>query len=66
MPHGNDVHLLDSTVTEEERVADERPGGYGSKWRENWWKYLLVYLAIGAIAYAIIFYVFFRGNGYGG
>ncbi len=44
-------------------MPDERPGGYGSKWRENWWKYLLVYLVIAGIAYAIIFYVFLSGDG---
>ena len=43
-------------------MADD---GYGSRWRQNWWKYRLLYLVIGGIAYAIIFYVFMRdGGGY--
>lgn len=36
--------------------------GYGAKWK----KWLLIYLAVGIVAYAIIYFVFFAGNGYGG
>ena len=41
----------------------ERRGGYGSKWK----KWLLIYLAVGAVVYAIIYFVFLNhGGGYGG
>jgi preprotein translocase subunit SecG len=39
----------------------ERSGGYGSRWK----KWLLVYLAIGIVVYAIIYFVFIH-NGSGG
>ena len=49
-------------------MADQGPdGGYGSKWRQNWWKYLLIYLVVGGVIYAIVYFVFLRGGGgYGG
>jgi preprotein translocase subunit SecG len=41
----------------------ERKRGYGSKWK----KWLLIYLAVGAVVYAIIYFVFLsHGGGYGG
>jgi hypothetical protein len=41
----------------------ERRSGYGGRWK----KWLLIYLAIGAVAYLIIYLVFFHsGGGYGG
>lgn len=35
--------------------------GYG----RNWKKWLVIYLVAGAIVYAIIYFVFIAGNGYG-
>lgn len=40
-------------------------GGYGGRWRQNWWKYLLIYLVVGGIVYVVVYYLFLR-NGYGG
>ncbi|MDP9295961.1 MAG: hypothetical protein M3O88_04605 [Actinomycetota bacterium] len=43
----------------------ERSGGYGSRWK----KWLLVYLAIGIVVYAIVYFVFIHhgsGGGSGG
>ncbi|MGH2692345.1 MAG: hypothetical protein ACRDHM_07545 [Actinomycetota bacterium] len=46
-------------------MSDEKPGGgYGSG--RNWLKYLLIYLVVGGVAYAIIWYAFLKDGGYGG
>jgi len=36
--------------------------GYGKKWK----KWLTIYIAIGAVAYLIIYFAFFFHNGSGG
>lgn len=36
------------------------PGGYG----RNWVKYLLIYVVVGAVAYALVWFLFFRDGGY--
>jgi hypothetical protein len=49
-----------------QNVSDKPQGeakrGYGSKWK----KWLLIYLGVGAVVYAIVYFVFFHGGGYGG
>jgi hypothetical protein len=49
-----------------QNVGDKPQGsakrGYGSKWK----KWLLIYLAVGAVVYAIVYFVFFTGGGSGG
>ncbi len=35
--------------------------GYGS----NWKRYIWIYVVVGAIAYLLIYLIFFRGGGYG-
>lgn len=44
-------------------TGNEERSGYGGKWK----KWLLIYLAIAVVAYAIIYFVFIRDSGaYGG
>jgi hypothetical protein len=38
----------------------EKPGGYGS----NRWKWLLIYVVVGVIAYLLIYFLFFSDGGY--
>jgi hypothetical protein len=38
---------------------EEKKSGYGSKWK----RWVLIYLAVGAVAYLIIYLAFFRGGG---
>jgi len=38
----------------------------GTSYRKGWKKWLVIYLAIGAIAYLIIYLLFFTGGGGGG
>ena len=47
-------------------MSDEQPGGgYGGG--RSWVKYLVIYLVVGAIAYAVVWYAFLKdGGGYGG
>ena len=48
-------------------MAEQQPGGgYGGG--RSWLKYLLIYLVIGGIAYAVIYYAFLSNGdgGYGG
>jgi len=48
--------------TKEEHMASER-SGYGRKWK----KWLAIYLAVGAVAYFVIYLAFFaKGGGAGG
>jgi hypothetical protein len=43
------------------QTADKKTG-YGNKWK----KWLAIYLAIGAVAYLIVYFVFFHHGGGGG
>jgi hypothetical protein len=40
-------------------MEEKRKSGYGSRWK----RWLLIYLAVGAVAYLIIYLVFFS-DGY--
>jgi hypothetical protein len=55
-------------VTGREPMAEQKPeppepsGGYRSKWM----KYLLIYLVVAAVVYALIYFIFIAdGGGYG-
>ena len=43
-------------------LRTERKAGYRGRWK----KWLLIYLGVGAVAYLIIYLVFFHSGGYGG
>lgn len=54
-------------MSNEEQEANETPQeapkqGYGSKWK----RMVLIYLVVGAVVYAIIYFVFLNGPGGGG
>jgi hypothetical protein len=49
-------------VRGKETFMAERSGGYGSRWK----KWLLVYIAIGVVVYAIIYFVFIYHGSRGG
>ena len=40
----------------------EQPSGY----RKNWGKWILIYLAIAAVVYGVVYLVFFTGGNGGG
>jgi hypothetical protein len=47
-------------------MADQTPGeapksGYGSKWK----KYVLIYVVVGAVAYFLVYLLFFHKGGGG-
>ncbi|MGZ6546077.1 MAG: hypothetical protein ACXVEI_12245 [Actinomycetota bacterium] len=42
-------------------MASER-SGYGRKWK----RWLAIYLAVGAVAYVVLFFAFFHHGGGGG
>jgi len=46
----------------EEALMSDQSAGYGGS---RWAKWLLLYLAIGAVLYAIIYFVFLQGGGGG-
>ncbi|HEX2088930.1 MAG TPA: hypothetical protein VHI54_03205 [Actinomycetota bacterium] len=41
-------------------------GGTGGGYRRNWVRYLIIYLLVGGVAYAAIWYFFIKDGGYGG
>lgn len=41
-----------------EGTPEPSKGGYGSKWK----RWLVIYLIVGGIAYAIIYFVFLSGD----
>jgi len=43
-------------------MAEGKTSGYGSRWK----KWLLVYVAVGAVAYLVVYLVFFHHGGGGG
>lgn len=43
-------------------MATESPG---RRYRGPWLKWILIYLAVGIVAYLIIYFVFFAGGGGG-
>jgi hypothetical protein len=43
-------------------MEERNRSGYASRW----WKWLLLYLAVGAVVYVIGYFVFFASNGGGG
>ncbi len=43
----------------------EAPGG-GGGYRRNWVRYLIIYVLVGLVAYAAIWYLFIKDGGYGG
>ena len=46
-----------------QNIENKPKRGYGGKWK----KWLLIYLAVGAVVYAIVYFVFLsHGGGYGG
>ena len=53
------VLLLGSEKREAVALEEHKGGGYGSKWK----KWLVIYLAAGAVIYLIVYLAFFRGGG---
>ena len=43
-------------------MEERRSSGYGSRWK----KWVLIYLAVGSVAYLIVYLVFFHHGGAGG
>ena len=43
-------------------ATEDRSSGYRGRWK----KWLLIYLAVGAVVYAIVYFAFFSGGGGGG
>jgi hypothetical protein len=41
-------------------MEERKRSGYGST---RWWKWLLLYLAVGAVIYLIAYFVFFANSG---
>lgn len=57
---------MDGTEREEGHVSDQDSGGgYGGGGR-NWVKYLVIYLVVASVAYAVIYFAFIRDSGGGG
>jgi hypothetical protein len=57
---------VNSSEREEDYVSDQESGsGYGGGGR-NWVKYLVIYLVVAAVAYAVIYFAFIRDGGGGG
>ena len=46
-------------MSDPDRPEAPSGGGYGSRWK----KWLIIYLAVGAVAYLVIYLVFIRGGG---
>jgi hypothetical protein len=40
-------------------------GGTGGGYRRNWVRYLIIYLLVGGVAYAAIWFFFLKNGGYG-
>ena len=53
------VLLLGSEKKGDVAVEENKGSGYGSKWK----KWLVIYLAAGAVIYLIVYLAFFRGGG---
>lgn len=48
-------------MAEQKPEPPEPKGGYGSKWL----RYLLIYLVVAAVVYALIYFIFIADGGYG-
>jgi len=42
-------------------MEERKSSGYGSRWK----KWLLIYVAVGAVAYLVVYLVFFHHSGGG-
>jgi hypothetical protein len=46
----------------DEEPKDEHPAGSGNYGKRPMWQWVVIYLIVAAIVYALIYYLFFRGS----